>query len=167
MSLSIPVGSIPFSREKLAQDLSVIFNRLGAVAIGIYLDPSNYPSMLQRARRYVDFAIVDDTTRVAVIRGTMTLGILVKRSSLPLHGIADWIKSMVELLVNEFKAIPKDITPTQRDQRIRKHRLMLCMQCLLRSVSRIIEAYKDTSEYPEPALLSEFGSLDSHCNIVS
>jgi Mus7/MMS22 family len=157
LSLAIPVGSLPFSKNSVTrvQDLSMLFNRLSAVAIGIYLDPDNHLSRITHARTYVNFFDADDNTRLAVMRGMMNLGILMKNRNVPLDGIAGWAKEMADVLADEFKAIPKTIALAENHLRVRKDRLVFSVQCLLGCVRRIVEAYKNTSQYPEPALLSK------------
>ena len=156
LSLAIPVGSLDFSSKggTRVQDLSMLFNRLSAVAIGIYLDPSNHLSRITHARNYVTFSDADDFTRLGVIRGMMFLGILMKKCNVPLDGIPEWTKAMADALANDFKAIPKNIPPTESDLIVKKNRVIFSIQCLLGAVRQIIEAYKKASEYPEPALLS-------------
>jgi Mus7/MMS22 family len=156
LSLAIPVSTLPFSRNNVTtvQDLSMLFNRLGAVAIGIYLDPNNHLSRITHARTYVNFSDADDNTRLAVMRGMMNLGILMKTRNVPLDGIAGWVKEMADVLADEFKTIPKTIVPAENHLRVRKDRLVFSVQCLLGCVRRVIEVYKHASEYPEPALLS-------------
>ena len=47
----------------------MLHNRLSAVAVSIYLDPSNHVQRMKIARSYVDFAHADETARCGVIRG--------------------------------------------------------------------------------------------------
>lgn len=157
LSLAIPVGSLPFSGNSVThvQDLSMLFNRFSAVAIGIYLDRRNHFSRITHARTYVKFSEADDSTRLAVMRGMMNLGILMKNCDVPLDGVADWTKEMADALADEFKTIPKIISPAENNLRIRKDRLVIFVQCLLCCVRRIMETYKNISQYPEPALLSK------------
>jgi hypothetical protein len=157
LSLAIPVGSLPFSRNSVThmQDLSMLFNRLSAVAIGIYLDPSTHLSRITHARTYVNFSDADWYTRLAVVRGMMYLGILMKKCNVPLDGIVEWTKEMADALADDFKAIPKTIDPADSDLLVRKNRLVVSIQCLLGAVRRIMEAHKRASQYPEPALLSK------------
>jgi hypothetical protein len=157
LSLAIPVGALPFSKSShtQVQDLSMLFNRLTAVAIGIYLDPGNHISRIAHARTYVNFSDADETTRLAVMRGMMYLGILLKNCNVPLDGIADWTKEMADALADEFKAIPKTTTPAENHLHDQKCRVMVLVTVLLRAVRRIVEAYKDTAQYPEPCLLGK------------
>jgi hypothetical protein len=157
LSLAIPVGALPFSKssQTQVQDLSMVFNRLAAVAIGIHLDPGNHISRIAHARTYVNFYDADETTRLAVMRGMMYLGILLKNCNVPLDGIADWIIEMADALADEFKAIPKTITPAEHHLHDQKCRVMVLVTILLRAVRRIVEAYQDTAQYPEPRLLGK------------
>lgn len=160
LSLAIPVGSLPFSKNKptVVQDLSMLCNRLSAVAIGIYLDPSHHMSRISHARTYVDISDADETTRLAVIRGLMNLAILLKNNKIPLDGIIIWVEDIANVLTNEYKNLnmPKSEAVDQDQLSIIRGRLFLSVQVLIGAVRQIIDAHKLASEYPEPALLGMF-----------
>lgn len=176
LSLAIPVGSLPFSKRSppTLHELSMLYNRLGAVAIGIYLDPSLHSSRITHARAYINFLDADDTTRFAVIRGMMYFAILMVKRKIPLDPIVEWIQEIVGALVGEFKAMPKSITEHGTDESedrrlpsvIARDRLFFSIQVLLGSVRRIVETYAIGPEYPEPALLGE-RSLQMTPSLVS
>ncbi|RDB20900.1 Protein mms22 [Hypsizygus marmoreus] len=155
LSLAIPVGSLPFSKKNptVIQDLSMLYNRLSAIAIGIYLDPAHSTSRLSQAKAYVDFADADDTTRVAVVRGMMNLAILLVKSDMSIDGIGPWIEAMATVLTDEFKKLDSLQLPETQINIIRD-RIYFSVQVLVGSVRQILEAYKSKSDYPDPALLS-------------
>jgi len=155
LSLAIPIGSLPFSKKNptAVKDLSMLCNRLSAVAIGVYLDPSHHFSRINHARTYVDFSDADETIRLAVIRGLMYLAILFKNNKIPLEGIVAWVDAIANVLVNEFKNL-NTLKPTADQQlSVIRDRLLFSVQMLIGAVRRIIDAYKSESKYPDPALL--------------
>ncbi|KAF5383686.1 hypothetical protein D9615_003648 [Tricholomella constricta] len=156
LSMAIPVGSLPFSKKTptVVQDLSMLYNRLGAMVMGIYLDPTSHVSRIAHARKYVDFSDADETTRVAVIRGIMYLAIVLMHNELSLHGIKEWIEGIVTILVEEFKSsIRPEHVPMTAEEQIIQSRIHFSVQLLVGSVRQVFKAYQVKSEYPEPILL--------------
>lgn len=168
LSLAIPVGCLPFSKDSppALQDIAMLYNRLSAVAIGIYLDPAHHASRITHARTYVRFSEADDTTRLAVIRGVMNLGILLKKGSIPLDAIFEWIQDIAAIFVAEFKSMPRDIVSINKQPQVARDRLFLYISTLIGTVRRIAGAYKVNSDYPDPTLLSKSASGWSHNNLM-
>ncbi|KIL65538.1 hypothetical protein M378DRAFT_10669 [Amanita muscaria Koide BX008] len=161
LSLAIPLGSLPFSKEvpPSKQELPMLFNRLSAIAIGAYLDPSSYKTRISHARTYVAFANADFTTRVAVIRGMVNLAILMKKIDLPLDATTEWITEIASTFSAELKKIPlsnRGGTSTENEGRnsqlTPQDGLHICIQILLLSVRCILDCH-DNREYPDPALI--------------
>ena len=163
LSLAIPVGSLPFTKTTppSQMDLSMLFNRYSAVAIGIYLDKASYKTRISHARTYVAFANGDMSSRMAVIRGMMSLANLSKQLNLRLDPMVEWITDISAALSDELKAIPMPQTELdmanqeQGKQQAVRCRLHLCIQMLLRSIGHILDLYKENREYPETTLLSK------------
>ena len=165
LALAVPVGSVPFTKSSppTVYELSMLYNRLSAVAVAIYLEssPDSLEKQLTKARSYVNFGEADDTTRVACIRGMMHFAILMRYRRLPLDNVLSWLAEMTHILVDEYQAIDTPANKTSGIQlsNIAKHRVMFSIQVLLGSVRRIIESSNiDPSQpqkrYPEPALLN-------------
>lgn len=165
LALAVPVGSVPFKKSTppTAHELSMLYNRLSAVAVAIYLEssPASVEQRLIHARRYVNFKDADDTTRVACIRGMMHFAIIMRYRRLPLDNVLSWLAEMTDILVDEYQDIDASsnkntgIPPSN----IAKHRAVFSIQMLLGSVRRIIETSnidftQPQKQYPEPALLN-------------
>jgi hypothetical protein len=165
LALVMPVGSVPFTKVQppTAHELSMLYNRLSAVAVAIYLEstPSSVQERLTHARRYVNFRDADDTTRVACIRGMMHFAIIMRYRRLPLDEVLSWLAEMTDVLVDEYRdldASAKKMNGVQPSN-IAKQRAVFSIQVLLGSVRRIIETSnidptQPRKQYPEPALLN-------------
>jgi hypothetical protein len=165
LALAIPVGSVPFTKSTppTAHELSMLYNRLSAVAVAIYLEssPTSVEQRLAHARRYVNFKDADDATRVACIRGMMHFAIIMRYRRLPLDDVLSWLAEMTHILVDEYRDID---TPTSKINGIQptnviRDRAVFSIQMLLGSVRHIIETSnidpaQTQQQYPEPALLN-------------
>ncbi|KAF8885008.1 Mus7/MMS22 family-domain-containing protein [Infundibulicybe gibba] len=158
LSLAIPVGSLPFTKSHppTVHDLSMLYNRLSAVVIGIYLSPAQHASRILHARTYIDFRSADDTTRIAFIRGMMNIAVIMVSQQLPLDGINEWCVDMANVLFEEYKKTPMEgATENRQDPTIiARDRLRFSMQVFIGSIRRIVQAHKQIPEYPDPNLLS-------------
>ncbi|KAG6854521.1 hypothetical protein C0991_005433 [Blastosporella zonata] len=158
LSMAVSVTKPPYlkkpgSTTKLG--LSMLFNRLSAVAIGIHLDPTTHAQRIKTARSYVDFSDVDGTARGAVIRGMICLAILLKNAKLPMEGISTWVEEIATAMANEYKAFgdPENFPSMNEDNSRLLGQLHICIGALVSAVRQILEAYQVDSAYPEPALL--------------
>ncbi|KAJ7623428.1 Mus7/MMS22 family-domain-containing protein [Roridomyces roridus] len=108
LSLATPVGSLPWSKAQppSVNELAMLFNRLGVIAIAIHVDPKQHSRFLGLARDYVKFKDVDATTRQAYIRGFMYLSIVMIRRAIPLDETLNWLHEMVDVLLDEYKRQP-------------------------------------------------------------
>jgi hypothetical protein len=166
LSLIVPVGSVPFTKTTppSVRELSMLYNRFGAIAVALYLDasPGNVHSRLSQARAYVKFKDADDMTRIACIRGAMHFAILMQDRQMPLDAVLLWLGDISMILVNEYSDI-RDGKSTSHSTNMVRDRLIFSIQVLLGSVRRIIETphmnpTKSRSVYPDPGLL-EGGNL--------
>ncbi|PFH51057.1 hypothetical protein AMATHDRAFT_3443 [Amanita thiersii Skay4041] len=158
LSLATPLGSLPFSKATppSKNDLSMLFNRLSAVALGLYLDPASHKTRFSHARTYVIFANADTTTRMAVIRGMMNLAILSQKIGIQIDAIAEWIAEIATSLADELKAH----TPSPTNTKLAI--LYICIQAHLEAVRRILDSFSHTCQYPEPALITSLKPLLSN-----
>lgn len=169
LSLAVPVGSIPFTKETppTAPELSMLYNRFSAVAIAIYLDPTeaNLKYRMDHARRYVNFGNTDHDTRQACIRGLMHLTIVLRHLQLPLKHILGWLAEMTNVLVDEYTALrAANDAPSITNTR---NWIIIGIQMLLGTVRRIIETplmdpEQTRAPYPDPLLLE-----GRKCNLPS
>jgi hypothetical protein len=158
LSLAIPIGSVPFTKDNPpnVHDLSMLYNRMSAVAIAVYLDstPANVQFRLTHARQYANFKLADETTRVACIRGAMYFTILMQQRCIPLDAVLTWLAEMTTVLVDEYKQVN---CAAGQSVNVAKDRVMFSVQVLLGSIRCIFETrQRDTHskpEYPDPALL--------------
>jgi hypothetical protein len=168
LSLAIPVGSLSFTKTTppSQMDLSMLFNRYSAVAIGIYLDRASYKTRVSHARTYVAFANADISSRMAVIRGMMNLANLSKQLDLRLDPMAEWIADISAALSDELKALPMPQTEIQManqeqgKQQAVRYTLHMCIQMLLSSIRHILDLYKENREYPETTLLCKCSTMN-------
>ncbi|KAI0715629.1 Mus7/MMS22 family-domain-containing protein [Cerioporus squamosus] len=160
LSLAVPVGSVPFTKTKppTNHELSMLYNRFSAIAVAIYLEPTeaNSKYRLSTARRYVNFRDADDETRRACIRGSMHLAILLRHLDLPLTDTLAWLEDMTNVLIDEYQA--SDASKGTPGEPRLKSGTVLSIQLLLGSIRRILETSSMDSEqkkpkYPDPALL--------------
>jgi hypothetical protein len=165
LALAIPVGSVPFTKftPPTTHELSMLYNRLSAVAVAIYLEssPTSVEKRLAHARRYVNFKDADDTTRVACIRGMMHFAIIMRHRRLPLDHVLSWLAEMTDVLVDEYRDInaPGNKLNNIQPSNVSSGRVEFSIQMLLGSVRHIIESPNIDSaqpqqHYPEPALLN-------------
>ncbi|KAH9949775.1 Mus7/MMS22 family-domain-containing protein, partial [Amylocystis lapponica] len=161
LSLSVPVGSVPFTKATppTGEELSMLYNRFSAVAVAIYLEPTptNVKYRMAHARRYVNFRDTDHETRRSCIRGLMHLTILLRHLRLSLDDVLDWLAEMTNVLVDEYRdaEIVANKTPSTSTT---THCIVLCIEMLLGCVRRVIETPvmepgQTSTPYPDPVLL--------------
>jgi hypothetical protein len=165
LALAVPVGSVPFTKSTppTVHELSMLYNRLSAVAVAIYLEssPASVKKRLTNARRYINFKDADDTTRIACIRGMMRFAIMMRYRRLPLDDVLSWLAEMTNILVDEYQdidALANKMNGIQPSNAARQ-RAVFAIQVLLGSVRHIIETSnidptQSQKQYPEPALLN-------------
>lgn len=156
LSLTVPVGSIPFTKATppTVPELSMLYNRFSAVAIAIYLDPTeaNLKYRMDHARRYVNFANTDHDTRQACIRGLKHFAIMLRHLQLSLTHVLGWLAEMTNVLVDERTSLRSEPDSRAADW------IVVGIQMLLRCVRYIIETPVMDSEqtrprYPDPLLI--------------
>lgn len=166
LSRAIPVGSFPFSKinPPSMHDLSMLFNRLSAVAIAIYLDPQ-FTSRIRQARQYTSFATADDTTRSAIMRGVMCFAILLVNRQMGLQEISGWLEEMVTTLMQDYMRTmivnQANEARTQQSSEIspEKARLLFSFQLLLGSIRKIFDAFQKNKLYPDSTLLGMLSEI--------
>ncbi|KAI0647862.1 Mus7/MMS22 family-domain-containing protein [Trametes meyenii] len=157
LSMTVPVGSVPFTKASppSARELSTLYHRFSAIAVAIYLEPTQGPikQRLSSARKYVNFRDADSETRRACIRGAMHLGALLRHLDLPLGDLLDWLGDMTDALIEDYKVADKaaNASTTLRDAVLSIQLLLGCVQRILQTPSMNPEDARD--KYPDPALL--------------
>jgi hypothetical protein len=172
LSLAIPVGSVSFANlmQPTIQELSMLYNRFGAIAVAIYLDPTsaNVHLRVTHARRYINFKDADENLRIACIRGAMYFAVLLCHRRIPLDEVLDWFSDMTLILVNDCTvgAGGNDSGDKSTTNLIR-NRALLCIQLLLGSVRHILEVCQtfpsQDAEYPKPVFINGCEYLGAVC----
>ncbi|KAG6919531.1 hypothetical protein DXG01_005121 [Tephrocybe rancida] len=154
LSMAVSVTKLPFSKKTPTdvQDLSMLYNRLSAVAIGIRLDPMSHVQRMKTARTYVDFSDADDTTRVGVIRGMIHLATILKDAKSSVECISSWVEEMAIVMANDYRALGESLLKSAEHGMV-LGRMHFGVQLLVGAVRQILEAYQVDSNYPEPVLL--------------
>ncbi|EKM57028.1 uncharacterized protein PHACADRAFT_183566 [Phanerochaete carnosa HHB-10118-sp] len=156
VELAVPLSSLSFTKSCPASlhESSKLYNRLSAVAVTIYLEPTeeNARSRLERACRYVKYEEADQGTREACIRGAMHLAILLQHFELPLTSALEWLGDMTNVLIEELVLYKAEAASRAKSD------VLSCLQMILWCVRRIIETPRMDSKaelpkYPEPKLL--------------
>ncbi|KAG5718721.1 hypothetical protein E4T56_gene2714 [Termitomyces sp. T112] len=152
LSMAVPVAKLPFSKRipTTKQDLSMLYNKLSAVAVAIYLDPSSHVQRMTTARGYVDFSDADDTARCGVIRGMIYLAIMLKKARLPTDSISHWMSEMATILANEHKALGEKLAIEHKTSEVKP---AISVMLLVGAVRQILQVFQADSDYPEFALL--------------
>lgn len=160
LSLAVPVGTVQFTKASppSPHEISMLYNRFSAIAVAIYLEPTQSEKLVDRVRHhYLDFGKADRESRRACIRGALHLAILLQHLHLPLFGVLAWMGEMTDILVDEYRKImPSEIQAVPRVSD--KPSVVLCIQMLLRSIQRIVNtplvsAEDHAERYPDPSLL--------------
>lgn len=160
LSLAVPLSSFPFTKERppIDHQRSMLYNRFSAIAVAIYLEPTevNVKYRISTARRYVKFEDTDDETRRACIRGAMHLAIVLRHLALPLTDVLDWLKDITNILIDEYQASDASKIPSHTPRV--KDKVVMLITLLLGSVRLILETPSmdpgaDEHKYPDPALL--------------
>ncbi|KAH7914631.1 Mus7/MMS22 family-domain-containing protein [Hygrophoropsis aurantiaca] len=161
LHLAVPVGSVPFTKSQPppAHDLSMLYNRLSAMAVTILIDPSlpNIRHRLGQARRCVNFKEADINSRNACIRASKCFAVILRHHCIPLTDILGWLEEMTTVLVEEYQASYSSNVKDDKTS-IVQPMVVLNIHMLLGSVRQIIETQsldptRNDSEYPDPALL--------------
>ncbi|KAI0079439.1 hypothetical protein K474DRAFT_1639613 [Panus rudis PR-1116 ss-1] len=166
LSLAVPVGGVSFTRATPPSpwELSLLYNRLSAIAVAIYLEPTpqNVENRLRQARRYVNFGDIGHRTRKTCLLGLKYLTILVREFNLPLVEVANWLAEMTNILIDEYRAALPTTHPVTAvgatGERSVKRYTVIAVQMLLGIVRQIIETPVmengvEVRKYPEPALI--------------
>lgn len=158
LSMAIPVGAVSYAsvHAPTARELSMLYNRLSAVAVAIYVDPTeaNATTRLAHARKYVNFNDADFSTRQACIRGMMHLAILLQKMQLNLDGVLNWAGEMTETLMDEFAYHIGSGRNAPAQLKQPKQHLLRSLQLLLGSIRKIIDAVGKEKRYPDPRFLT-------------
>ncbi|KAJ3852450.1 Mus7/MMS22 family-domain-containing protein [Lentinula lateritia] len=153
LTLITPLGSVEmFSKAHPPQgnELSMLYNRMAAIAVRIHLSPSDYCSRVQQARQYFNFRTSDDTSRMACIRSLMYVTQMMILEKLPLEQteVNAWYTEIVEVLIKEYKELSG-----KEEKSLNRVRFLL--NAVLGSLRHILNAYNDPemeAQYPDLSL---------------
>ncbi|EMD40182.1 hypothetical protein CERSUDRAFT_122249 [Gelatoporia subvermispora B] len=161
LALGVPIGSVPFTKATppSQEDLSMLYNRFSAVAVAIYIEPSNHnvKTRLAHARRYVNFKDTDKETRRACIRGVMHLSIVLQHLQLPLDDLLDWLTEMTNILVDEYREMDQSHSK-QLSSAVERNWTILQVHLILGCITRIVKTPHmnvgdESRRYPDVRLL--------------
>lgn len=157
LSMIVPVSKIQYAstHSPTEGELSMLYNRLSAVAVSVYLDPQEV--RLKPVRTYVDFKDADFKTRQACIRGVMHLTILFSKLKLGLDSPLEWATDMANILLDEFSHHAQapgivDHSHTAAPKQPKQH-LLRSLQLLLGSIRLIMDSLRKQNIYPDPRFL--------------
>ena len=104
LSLITPVGSVQATTDN--SDLSMLYNRFGALALAMRVLPSaeNAHYRVSLARRYVDVARATPATRAVCIRAATLLTLQALDLALPVAPALEWSTEIARVLVTELRA---------------------------------------------------------------
>ncbi|KAJ3898749.1 Mus7/MMS22 family-domain-containing protein [Lentinula edodes] len=153
LTLITPLSSVEmFSKVHPPQgnELSMLYNRMAAIAVRIHLSPSDYCSRVQQARQYFNFRTSDDTSRMACIRSLMYVTQMMILEKLPLEQteVNAWYTEIVEVLIKEYKELSG-----KEEKSLNRVRFLL--NAVLGSLRHILNAYNDAemeAQYPDLSL---------------
>ena len=122
LSLITPVGSVQ-AQTTSDEDLSMLYNRFGALALAMRVLPSaeNAHYRVSLARRYVDIGRATAATRAVCIRAATLLALQALDMALPVAPALEWSAEIAKVLLTELRAG----IPAGRMERVQ------CVQLLL------------------------------------
>lgn len=162
LSLAIPIGTLPFNKQNPPSyaQLSMLYNRFSATAVGIVVDPASYESRLVNIRKYTNFEESDIDTRTACIRGLVCFAQLLIPQQLSLDEAFIWLAEMVAVLLEELNETKSPTGPgAVHAPQSARMAAVLNMDLIIRSVAKMMDVYDrpDASSYgyPNAAFLGE------------
>ncbi|KAF9258882.1 hypothetical protein L218DRAFT_703974 [Marasmius fiardii PR-910] len=150
LSLVTPQSALAVSKDKepTSTELSMLYNRVAAVSLAIYLDRSTSASRLSAARKYINFQQADVDTRTAFIRCLMRLSTLMGVSGISMTEIFAWFGDIGDVLAQEIK-----------DKDNSFENAVVCAGCLLNSMGKTVLSFGEVKKYPDPGFLVPLNNL--------
>jgi len=156
LSLAVPLRSLSFptGRPPSGRELSMFYNRLSAIALALYLDPSDHDDRISKARHYIDFKTADTKTRHTVLCGLERLGHLMIKRDMKLGSMFDWIDDLSKSLDAELKVFSSEHPSPCRANNLMDPPVQL-VKHLFETMGRVIASYADASRFFEPLLFGK------------
>ncbi|KAG7093821.1 hypothetical protein E1B28_007461 [Marasmius oreades] len=149
LSLVTPQSALTFGIDgSSSPDVSMLYNRVAAVSLTIYLDPSTHASRLSHARKYINFQEADANTRTVFIQCLMRLSMLMVISRIPMTETFAWFGDIGNVLAREVK-----------NKGSAFNKAVIHINLLLRSLRYIIVSYGEIREYPDPGFFVPLAHL--------
>jgi hypothetical protein len=102
-----------FTREKppIRKELSRVFNRFTISFMMLHVDHNvqRARSIINNAKRFVDFKIADLDSRKASIRASMAFGLLLRYHDLPMDEVVRWMNEMGGIILDDYRAPGRNI----------------------------------------------------------
>jgi hypothetical protein len=146
LSLITPVGSVQAqlnpstststSAQRDDAQLSMLYNRFGALALAMRVLPSaeNAHYRVSLARRYVDVARASAATRAVCIRAATLLALQALDMTLPVAPALEWSAEIARVLLSEFRAVVGAGRLAGKTERVQ------CLQLLLSGLGDLSRA---------------------------
>jgi len=156
LSLAVPLRSLSFptGRPPSGRELSMFYNRLSAIALALYLDPSDHDDRISKARHYIDFKTADTKTRHSVLCGLERLCHLMIKRDMKLGSMFDWIDDLSKSLDAQLKVFASEHSAPCRANNLMDPPVQL-VKHLFETVGRVIASYADASQFFEPLLFGK------------
>jgi len=103
-----------FTKEKppIRKELSRVFNRFSINLMMLHVDHNvqRARSIINNAKRFVDFRNADLDSRKASIRAAMAFGLLLRYHDLPMDEVVRWMDEMGGAIMDDFRALGRNVT---------------------------------------------------------
>ncbi|KDR67951.1 hypothetical protein GALMADRAFT_257460 [Galerina marginata CBS 339.88] len=167
LSMAVPTGALSFSKTDPPgeRDLTMLYNRMAALAIVTDLNQSACDDMIAKGRSYVSFFNADDHSRIAVIRALTDWAQLLVSRGIAIEAMGGWIEEIATVIGAELEAFaasePAAASSAGHPISRAGRRLTEFSNVLLGAVRQIIESYAQRAWYPQHFLISSLKPLTS------
>lgn len=109
-----------FTKEKppIRKELSRVFNRFTISFTMLHVDHNaqRARSIINNAKRFVDFRNADLDSRKASIRASMAFGLLLRHHDLPMDEVVRWMNEMGGIILDDYRALGRNTAKKELEQ---------------------------------------------------
>jgi hypothetical protein len=109
-----------FTKEKppIRKELSRVFNRFTISFVMLHVDHNvqRARSIINNAKRFVDFRNADFESRKASIRASMAFGLLLRYHDLPMGEVVRWMDEMGGTIMDNYRALGRNVVKKELEQ---------------------------------------------------
>jgi len=109
-----------FTREKppIRKELSRVFNRFTISFTMLHVDHNvqRARSIINNAKRFVDFRNADLDSRKACIRASMAFGLLLRYHDLPMDEVVRWMNEMGGIILDDYRTLGRNGAKKELEQ---------------------------------------------------